>query len=350
MKYYLFLIVLCLLGFVNPAFAQPPPASQTFAITSSTGPAVPPQAAAAGFTTLAMNWDWTGASQSGYQGGQQVNLATAPLSSYMEYCGAGPATMPGQLTPFVINNVGGPQCSDFTVINDNGTTALQIAEDNKCCAYGLDSSNYGSDNGVVFPPEFYVEWRARFLNVSNSPCCTGFWSVTQCCESYAYNEIVFFEFYTDDPNASMYGGWTFLANNNPEEHCMYENQPGYCPDPYHLPDAHQPLWNPTTEYHTIGERITQDPSGNEATCWYFDETQLNIFTGPPNWNNGTNCQTSPLPSGYTYTFPVGAVVWNGGEYSGSPTTVAIIQYYRIWTCSNWYAANPGSTGNGAADP
>lgn len=320
------------------------PFTQTITITSSSGPSVP-AAANAGcltinggsptngscFGTLALNLDFTGATQSGYSNGTKFSATTQ--SNWLN-CGGGTSTYNVMGVSAGNGSSASPTapCSSFPITTDSGGSVLQMTITPSDVSAGAGSWTMASVHPI--PSNFYAEIRLRIPNSNYNPSVSGFvgdfWSYTGGSAPPCFEQ----DFAEFTLNSNTGGMNTCPSSATQEQHNWTANGTTFDP----------------THYHTYGERVTGDGNGNISYCFYLDETQVNIETyiSPITGNCG---QRGPDPGLIqNYLTALDLLVQVGQEIGPPPPAISdnilyYVQWVRLWDCSNWINATPG-TGSG----
>lgn len=301
------------------------PYTQAFTLTGSAsgGAPTPPSftsPSSSGFTTVAMNLDFTGATTSNL-GGTTYNASS--LSSWLDCAGASAP---------VFYNVGvgtsAAPCSDDSIVTDAsiGHNVLQMiltANDwtNGYYANNMQTAQSGG-SGAPFPPTGLREVIFRspinpdtIYNLSGSsnpnPLYWNWWSYpTPACV-----EIDFIEFSV--PNNSS-GGSVI-------DHCGGDAGGGTAPSTWGQVSG----WN-IQNYHTYDTRITGDGVSENAICEWLDGASL----GCSDWASGY-FSSGWYSSRYYLIFQLGpffsqdtGIVFNG------PVQM-YIQRVTNYECANW---------------
>lgn len=331
-------------------FAASPSATLTVTISPSggggiaaaVGPnysgSVPAPAQAAGFTTLAANYEFSNTSNF-TTNGHTYNFSD--ITTWLDCKGAANplwwnATFSGgNTTP----------CSDFSMVNDGGTNAMQMTftqtdhsnqgsggADNTTMQTTQPNSGSGTTSlptGFAFPEEFYAEFKVRMVTPdSNAPgSLLGDWWSISATPNSPYMEDDFQETFSGgNDGTGTNQGLTFF----PEAHFVNSgNLPGY---------NHN-------NYNVVGERVTTDSSGNASICFYVNGTQIagNAQSG---WTRAGNCVTGRWPDTSALQellrLEVTAAAVAPGATMNGPVTINT-QYFRLFTCAGW---NTGSAAGG----
>ena len=252
---------------IVPAASPTPPSSPPPSPPPSppTGLTPPPSAQAAGFTTLALNMDFTGATQSSYNG-QTFNINDINSATGWLYCYNGAGTNPTNpiwwLSPAWGNAA---PCNRVFLTNDGGTQTLDIQwqpndqNNNGINATEMDTwtVNESANTGHDFPlGGSYIEWRFRQPQSTLDACPGGGSGTDGAC---LLNDV----WSWPSPNASGSIEWDFIET--------YGNGFGAGSAHGDLNAQSAPAWGfmDYTQYHTYGVRMTTDGT-NMAQCGYLD--------------------------------------------------------------------------------
>lgn len=294
-------------------------------ITGNGGLTAPPQAVAAGFTTLMFNLDFTGATQSQVRG---VNFNQATLSNWWDCAGAG--------SPFFYNYLAGQAvitCSGISSIIsdiDNGplgtggsVNVLQVRIPDRPNGGNVSMSTTDGGNpptGVTSPSAFYAEARFRtdaasdasMLAAGNGASMIDFWTFAAAINGAAYSEWDFIEL-----NA---GGDDLAQVRNGCVSCF---GPGF-----NYPSTISG-WDHDV-YNTIGYRNTIDGLGHVEACIYSNGVQV-WCSGVFDSGNGVadpNITAEPAQLMFTVSNN------NAGGFDNG-----YLEYFRAWSCPSWNNVN-----------
>jgi hypothetical protein len=269
------------------------------------------------FSTLALNLDLTGATQSFVANSTPVNATT--LSNWLDCAGASSPIM------YHVTTVSGEACSDYSIINDGGTDALRLADPAGVNYVQVSTSPYNSQGGHNFPEAFYVEAKIRTdsQSIANMAPYGGqpfsdFWAVypNTGCGSCAYVEWDFSEIYSNNSNGFATARTGSFNNYNPGGITINAGS-NYS----------------QTSYSIIGARITNDGNGNVAWCVYANNVQQGC--------------TSAAETASWFVTPLQIIFdSSSGGYAVSGPTNQYVEWLHVWECSNWNAINsPPYEGN-----
>jgi hypothetical protein len=297
-------------------------------IPAGSDPAVPAPAAAAGFTTLALDADFTSPAYS--------NPAT-----WLAECGASPGAQ-NTIWHLIFNEqehaaVAGAPCDRAIITTDGGSQVLDVQwrpSDFSCCSYTLISLDWpagewgegpsgpggaaGGPNGTGLPQQGYVELTFRipaagFGGFTRDSLPFDWWQ-DQCngCAIPASHapEVDFFEIHS----SSFDGTSAQLLQGNP----------GFQTNAYNLS---------VTQYHTLGVLMTNNGVDTTSTCSYLDGSSTPV--------NNTCVQFSRAPTGLG-EFYKNIAMWVGADdcfgHPGCETQNAdvLIKRIRIFECANYW--------------
>jgi hypothetical protein len=303
-------------------------------VPAGSPPAVPAPALAAGFTTEALNADFT------VPGGAYSNTAT-----FINECGA---TTPwrfyvqGWFNSFGDNTT--DPCSRVAITTDSGLQVLNLkylsTDDSLSPSHVISLSYPGywlsTDGYPYFPNETYVEITLRVTpaSVNNGQVTPGpiaFWmqgrrSRDGSIPSY-WLEPAGFE--RDGPPPNAWGSGIIDWENS----CSGHGPPAWCQ--YNPPTKFTADW---TTYHKLGILLTSDESTVYSHCLWLDDIPLGSPAGPH-----TCLQMSPTHPSYFQSDNVLIMLFGSGSHSGSfPNMDMYIKSFKVWSCANYQTAGcPG---------
>ena len=307
------------------AYAENPSADLSVQIVPA-GPQVPAGAQAAGFTTLAANYDFSQpkyASQSNYLtcGVLSSNAGSVTTDFWQEVDGNGLSTMPCDIN----------QITD-TGPNGDGSTVLELGWQPGYTGGGLPGLQQ-MHTRTIFPINSYVEIMGR---VQDTPDITtypyedpGNYTLLWAWNSPGFEPDVNENF---GPSNWPPGG---VGQGNANTAAMMHQWPS---------QAVVALWQAqfdVRQYHKFGLRLTGNSSdgGTQAFCMDYDGVR-------------TSCNTLGIPTGasairYNWLLTDGAICNSGtSQHSGgtgfgdfscvvSRRIAYRVKYIRIWSCSSW---------------
>ena len=296
------------------AYGGNPSANLSVQIVPS-GPAVPAAAQAAGFTTLAANYDF---SQPFY----------ATQSNWLD-CGANNDSLPWHvgnpgisLTEFPcnINQRADPVTGDTVMDFQYLTSYNSYGQTGQFNTIGAQTINNGTGTVTVSFPNFYVEAAYRvgppYCGSHNAGGPNGVWS----WGTVGPLEMDFTELWTSDCGYGDAAGANH-ANNSP--------LPGYASyQPNNLP----PGWIQTA-YHRYGTLLTSDGSTSAKACFFVDDILQSPACGEANFTPGQYASRNYLIASATNLTPP------------LPQNIDLyIKYIRVWSCASWATGHcDGST-------
>jgi len=301
----------------------------------------PSQATAAGFTTLAANFDFVNNQMCVYDGRSPACVAASPTSNWLDCVGNDTTKIwhrgfPGSTVTAACNH---------SIVNDP-STGQSVLQHQFLASYGTNPgflgnsdsvsiqtvTNGGASNGGTltfgYPQGFYVEgvYRASISTVTPASAqyqtSTWEWSTGSCVVDYQLAEIF-------STNGGGYGSGT---------------SGGWCPggawgDFWHSysPDPDLPPGYNITQYHKYGMLRTHDGSTSMPFCTWVDD----VFQHSQNQWGG--CIPSELQTDNTiYSNRNWSIMWiasSDSSYGGQPRPNedinAYVQYLRVWSCANW---------------
>jgi hypothetical protein len=373
------------------AFLGTPPLSSASVANSGGGQvcgneAPPSQAVTAGFTTCAVNFDFTqstGASwmPSKYAFGGPI----ATLSNWLDCTGTSTSTnvawrwangFQGHVTPTcntsAVSQVtdaagGGNLALDLHYNSSWPRTVTGCTTAGNSCSANMDTIQSNCDwnpwpgftgncaNALTIPPAFYAEVVYRMDAPNNSgpsspilgPAIWNYQYINGACPM----EFDVGELYWGNRNSNG-GAGDIGAPNYTGSECARSSSAGFV---WHSPEAFGPFpqpsaWSSNT-YQTHGMLVTNNGgSANQdaIVCGY-------IGTGAENASTFSWCAWDFPAAGQT-TNNRQFLIMNGGLYGSSSPTVpsydTYVQYYRVWSCASWATGQcNGSTyvGDGSND-
>jgi hypothetical protein len=306
--------------------ASPPPSPPLS--PPPTGLTPPPGAQAAGFTTLALNMDFTGATTSSYAGTtyniNDLSDSNSWLSCQYATGGGNTPTHPVWWVSPAWGNAA--PCSRVSIINDGGTNVLDIQwQPNDGPNLGVNASeidtwtvNESANTGYSFPlGGSYIEFVFRETPATISACPAGggacldddVWSWPT---SGGSTEWDFLETYANgfgapavhgDSNASSVPAWGFLDY---------------------------------TQYRTFGLRMTTDGTHMDQ-CGYLDTGAVSTSSSTRTFFGcggefTANDGTSTTEQRSFLRLQVGPV---GGSPWPTENMDMYLQRITVWSCSSW---------------
>jgi hypothetical protein len=329
-------VMAALLVLVPVAYAGNPSADLSVQVVPP-APAVPAPAAAAGFSTLALNADFTSSAYS--------NPAT-----FVSECGA-TATQRWHWTyPY---NSGPLNCNDISVVSDGSLPQVlhvkfppnewSTASNHQQGIFQFPSIGYTNNPPCVivapcYPIETYVEimYRTSSSSWAQSNGVAGYIDVYPLGRGFRADGSFPPNDAFEADMAEVYNGMRSTANFGGGFGGIVNGQQHYGPVTY---------WNmDLTQYHKLGFLVTSDGATSAIKCTYLD----NVLVAA---NNGS----SACVNDRSYTFSQVAsqhdnvIAFFLGTFAGTSTQPAVpveawVQYIHIWECSGWATgACPGAT-------
>lgn len=310
------------------AYAGTPSATLPGQIASAgSDPAVPAGAAAAGFTTLALNADF---SQSTYS-----NIAT-----WVDGCG-GPTSGNRWVYRWWNNNGVGP-CGDL-IMETDPTIGKQVLHLQYLPAYNAPGTNTSQqilvlswpqipffDKVNYFPVEFYTEITYRMtaasLTQAHEVNNMSNYMVSGGLPSYSIIEPDFFEVIANSLGNGNGRGWLYGDGVLQEGLGLMQNYP------YHLAAD-------LTAYHTIGTLFTSDGNSIYYKCYYLDGTKLGCWLALP----------SNAPTVFAWHRYIFAMGWGTDSNNLANGTIInnmdiYVQSIRVWVCPNSFGTSTECAG------
>lgn len=299
---------------VPAATPAPPP--------SPTPPPPPAGAAAAGYTTLALNIDFTGATTSSYNGN---TFNAQSLSAWLDCAGASNPV-------FWVNGFSSsaPPCSAYNVINDNGTTVLDMTylpsywpNSLTTSIQTVNPSNNSSQHN--FPQGVYYEVTFKLSNQTvNNSCSSGVGNNPLCLFGTVFTWV-----FGNGSTAPM--EWDIVetysngaAINGAIDHT---SNAGYNMGPNYYGGS-----GDLTNYHTYANRVTTDGNNNWEGCSYLD----NSFLGC----SGSSFSGDQKTQRNIISANIGA--WQGNTNVLTQQDM-YIEHIRVWSCSSWLTSQCNGT-------
>ena len=270
-----------------------------------TSPTPPAAAQALGFTTLAFNIDFTGATTSEYNGSifNAQNLSswldcagsTSPLFQWQDY-----------------RNPGVSICNRISIVNDGGINALnmeyQPGDVGTIADTMMQSANQsGNVASMAFPSNMYFEIKERLSPGTISACPSGQQCVTN--DDWSWYSI------QPGPNPQeldFVETSSFGTSTN-----SYTGYGGFSPSNY---AAHN-----STVYHIFGVRSATDNSTGTQICNYLDNVQSGCsgtITG--NYNARLYLIEMLGPQNLT-----------PGAQTPTQNEDFYIEWIHVWSCNSW---------------
>jgi hypothetical protein len=297
-------------------------------------PAPPAGAQAAGFTTLAKNYDFSDPSYattsnwlSAYVPGSPPN--NAPGSNFQWYqilnCySVGPTPPPASLMTQAFDAAAGKNVLKMHwPATSYGAGATPGCSTNNYQQIITEESNFGP-RGIDFPENAYIEILYRMDRNSGfsrtSPgVVAAFWTYGSSHSGYNFNpngpiEKDISEVFQDFNNSTQYAHQAVLnwGTGNPGAGTNNGNP--------------QPLLNPLSSYQKVAFRTTGNGTTTE-TCWYINDGLIQCSNDQATAGQRTsNRDTLRLQCG---NVPVDMDCY--------------VQYVRVWSCANWQTTQCNGT-------
>jgi hypothetical protein len=319
MKYLYLAFLIVLSGAAYAATGTSPPVNIPITISSS----APTEATAAGFTTLAANYDF---SQPFYATQSNWLDCTNTNSSLIWHWGS-----PG-ITPVFPCNI------NQRIDPSTGQTVMDLQYLASYSSYGQSgNNNYVSMQTIIRSgaaaatfPNMYLEAVYRIDSVyssgGNTSGPTGVW---QWMQNHTI-ELDFGELYGSSNGFGLFGWHNWETNTGAGIWVSYDS--GYN---HYIPAG----WRPT-DYHKYSALLTSDGTTARWVCAYIDD----VLQGCGN----------PGATSAQYTDREWLLAWVGSNNLGPLVdTNLYIQYIRVWSCANWASQMcNGSTlsNSGGANP
>ena len=303
---------------IVPSTSMTPPPPSPTPSPPPTDPTPPAAAQAAGFTTLAANYDFTGQTSDGVHPANWYQT----LSNWLDCAGAS--------NP-VWQNVGINQTTscEYRIINDNGTAVLDMGFTTTDFSNGFAETQMqqcdsgGSNCSVTFPQGKYVEIVSRVTpGTSSAYPANGFgviyddplWSWPSAATGG--QEWDFVEMYS----GGTVGGQTACCGGTPANSIIS----GYNPN----------------AYNTYGFLYTSDGTSDSAACIYTNGQAVN-GGGSSACNNFGNIGSGDFNARNFLLSTLGPQ----GTSNGAPANNMdlYIQRIRVWECAGWASGQCNGT-------
>jgi hypothetical protein len=284
-------------------------------VPAGSAPAVPAPAAAAGFTTLAFNHDFTSA-------------AYSDPHTWLDLCGASnPVLFAGG-----ISQSWAVSCNEgYQMVQDGGSQVLKhiwlpsFWRSNlpSQSASVLETANEwsvlcqcaGLDKGQLYPFFGYyeIEWRSSFTGGPGTG--NNFWAHPPVGGQCGNAEFDWIEVLRDN-------------NDSDSQVIAFDTDANGCGKQFNA------VWYPPTDpnlnwtqYHKLGVLVTGDTTHMYWSCTYLDGVKYGCYNVPPNW----------ISAGVAATRGRINIMQGVGNYAniaGGEEDV-YIRSMRGWTCANW---------------
>lgn len=291
----------------------------------SPAPAVPAQAAAAGFTTQVLNADFT-----------QTTGTWSNTANFMTNCGAA-ESVPNQPATWHFTAFDWPSrnplsCLPYTqLVTDSGSQVLKFVQPKNGSEHDQDMGfphqlGGGSDVTSWLPPEYYSKIVVRMDNAGiwQSPdCCIRgqgvFWSTTTTYGGTAWWDEDFTEFgWAGDANSYKFEGQSQEGNHTGGfvSHCCSDTAFGAI--------------DISSGYHTLETLVTSNETSNMSLCIWWDGSFVGCTGGG-----------LTLGSGYAYKARDRAyylalnTINNSGRPPPNADLIMYIKSLQIFSCANF---------------
>jgi hypothetical protein len=308
---------------ILPAASPAPP-------PSGGGPSPPTEAAKAGFTTLAANYDFstsTYARQSNWLDWTGTNTNSNFL--WHNSWPGGQSGCSAKFSPTIKQTTDGDNkvldikfpMSNYSLGQTGNCNFVAMSTVTYGCNQTSTPGQYSPCAGAQFP-NMYVESVYRVdngaSNVANGIGPNGVWTWQSNYNGGSSLELDFGELYGTMSGPYASNGWhNWQAGGGNFFWCTYSTSCGGETGNTNLPGGYSP-----TAYHKYGMLLTSDGATAEYACSYIDDILQ-------------NCQNvgavSPQFTNRNYL-----IAWNGNYPGGSePTVNMYLQYVKVWSCANW---------------
>jgi hypothetical protein len=292
---------------------------------------VPAGAQAAGFTTLAANYDFS------------TTAYADPNTNWLDCNNNDPTKVWHKGSPGVY----GINCNIHQVVDSlDGSTVMRISlllSDNcagsglafPSCSVSMETRNESNRFNVNAEyPNMYFETVARIENTFNNG--QGFagpsgavwsWSDDANAGLSTGTEIDDVEFQSDSGGYANDGSPNWAGGSGPPSITGWTS---YAPNNANIPGG----WSPTA-YHKYGFLETSDGSSDIRICWFIDDVLQSCLSVP-------SVQSFEFVQRHFLVMTV-----YGTDGSGKPQGVDRLfdtKYIRIWSCPSWSSTNGSSSG------
>jgi hypothetical protein len=300
------------------AYAANPSADLSVQIVpAEPAPTIPAGAQAAGFKTLAANYDfsqpqyanqsnWLGCYNGSFpsSGFQWYQVGQAPGLNYTTV----PCSLIRQVADSTINknvlDIGWPQSSFVS-----GTHVNQI----------IQTQSQDTTSSTDFPPNVYIETMVRTNtdnpSASNGNEIAGFWQWTARHTQAGTNSAIERDIWNifslnPTPGASvLQTDWSWGVSGGCSGTACY----GGGINPY--PNLSQ--------YHKVAVRVTSDGSTAQETCFYFDDVLQECGSEQP----------KQFAAPFNAFLSRNYLIFQSGDLNGDQDLY--VQYVRVWSCATW---------------
>lgn len=281
--------------------------------------AVPPVAAAAGFNTLAGNYDF---STAGYAD-PNTNWIDCNNTDNSKIWHIGSPGVPGSVTYGGCNvHQKFDSVAGKNIVNVHLDLSANCAGQGAYCSTSIETRNENGYVGTATYPNKYYETVARvegsFSDTTfNSP--QGVWEWNDCSSGCNGIEGDVVEFQYD---SGGYGndGLVNWASGNCSSGMCFGAWTSYCCNNAHVPSG----WS-STAYHKYGMLTTSDGATNISMCWFIDDILQ-------------SCGDVPSVQSFEYAqrkFLIMTAYAAGSTSNMIASRDLDVQYIKIWSCANW---------------
>lgn len=312
-----YLIALLLLSLV-PA-CQAGTATTNLTVQINPVGAVPAVAAAAGFNTLAANYDFSTATYAD----PNTNWIDCNNSDNSKIWHIGSPGVPGSVTYGGCNvhqkndSVAGKNVVDVQLL-----TSANCAGQGAYCSTSIETRNENGYVGTATYPNKYFETVARvegsFSDTTyNSP--QGVWEWNDCSSGCLGIEGDVVELQYDSGGYGNDGAPNWGAGGSPPPGVTAWTS--YCCNNTHVPSG----WS-STAYHKYGMLTTSDGATAITMCWFIDDILQ-------------KCSDIPSVQGFEFTQRKFLIMTSYAAENAGTSMIANrdldVQYIKIWSCANW---------------
>jgi hypothetical protein len=314
MKYLCLAFVIGWSGAAYAATGTSPPVNVPITISSS-APTPPTEAANAGFTTLAANYDFSQPLYATQSNWLDCNNTNNSLIWHIGSPGFG-ATLPCNINQ-VTDPVSGLKVLDMQYLNSYFATYGLTGNENFVSMQTVSKGGVNQGGTLTASyPNGYIEasYRLDTTAAVNPPLPgpDGVWTWIAGGHALASsNEFDIAELYgsgaadaSGQGQGAVWATWNFGCANNPG--CTSRLPAGYG----------------TTTYHRYGVLFTSNGTNSTYLCSFID----GVF-------QACNFTTDP------FTERNWLIAWVGSTGGGTIDTNLYMQYIRVWSCSSWSAGN-----------
>jgi hypothetical protein len=303
----------------------PPPTSNACGTESA-----PPQAVAAGFTTCAINFDFTATTGSSWLPSQYAFSGVVSNASNWLDCVGSNTALPFHVFYPTTNS----QCSNQIFVTTDGgvqvadlqVTVAQYNAGNNTIVMATSANSYNGPFTPGWPNNAYVEYYMR-QDAGASNTAGGNISI------YTFSQAPAIAFNL----AEMYAGSNTYSDGgtgggypgSDQQVSFYWNGPGQTPygagcfNGQPTCYANTPSSYETTSYNNFGGLLSSNGSSSLYGCAYID----NLLQGCDNGNNAWQASQ--------YNNTNFFIINDSPSRQPSATVDLYIQHIRVWSCANW---------------